>query len=138
MTAAKDTAAFACNDRLQAMVAYLFGCELKDRQTGLVAAALMAIVPGQSHLEPVRNRGERSHCPSGIMYQDLQLHREQSSPPAHSVLRLEQTRGEVASVYANDSILQGPVAGHVAARVIYPACLSRLHGMAAFAGYISR
>uniref|UniRef100_A0A7S0S2X5 dolichyl-diphosphooligosaccharide--protein glycotransferase n=1 Tax=Chlamydomonas leiostraca TaxID=1034604 RepID=A0A7S0S2X5_9CHLO len=29
-----------------AMVAYLFGCQLKDRQTGLVAAALMAIVPG--------------------------------------------------------------------------------------------
>ncbi|GFR51879.1 hypothetical protein Agub_g14356 [Astrephomene gubernaculifera] len=29
-----------------AMIAYLFGKELKDRETGLVAAALMAIVPG--------------------------------------------------------------------------------------------
>jgi len=31
---------------LQAMVAYQFGCLLKDRRTGLVAAALMSIVPG--------------------------------------------------------------------------------------------
>jgi hypothetical protein len=31
---------------LQAMIAYLFGCELKDRGTGLVAAALMSVVPG--------------------------------------------------------------------------------------------
>lgn len=30
-----------------AMVAYLFGKELKDTETGLVAAALMAIVPGR-------------------------------------------------------------------------------------------
>lgn len=29
-----------------ALVAYLFGCELRDRGAGLVAAALMAIVPG--------------------------------------------------------------------------------------------
>lgn len=30
----------------QALIAYLFGKELKDTETGLVAAALMAIVPG--------------------------------------------------------------------------------------------
>ncbi|KAJ9515404.1 hypothetical protein QJQ45_016406 [Haematococcus lacustris] len=34
---------FAANT---AMVAYLFGCELKDSATGLVAAAFMALVPG--------------------------------------------------------------------------------------------
>jgi asparagine N-glycosylation enzyme membrane subunit Stt3 len=39
-------AAFALLLCLQAMIAYLFGCELKDRGTGLVAAALMAVVPG--------------------------------------------------------------------------------------------
>lgn len=32
--------------RTQALVAYLFGKELKDTGTGLVAAAMMAIVPG--------------------------------------------------------------------------------------------
>ncbi len=31
---------------MQALVAYLFGCQLKDRSTGLIAAALMALVPG--------------------------------------------------------------------------------------------
>lgn len=31
----------------QAMVAYLFGKELRDRETGLVAAVLMAVVPGE-------------------------------------------------------------------------------------------
>jgi asparagine N-glycosylation enzyme membrane subunit Stt3 len=39
-------AVFAVLLCLQAMIAYLFGCELKDRGTGLVAAALMAVVPG--------------------------------------------------------------------------------------------
>ncbi|KAF6256713.1 Oligosaccharyl transferase STT3 subunit-domain-containing protein [Scenedesmus sp. NREL 46B-D3] len=29
-----------------ALIAYLFGCELRDRGTGLVAAALMSVVPG--------------------------------------------------------------------------------------------
>lgn len=40
-------ATLSCCRHVQAMVAYLFGCELKDRQTGLLAAAIMAIVPGQ-------------------------------------------------------------------------------------------
>jgi len=47
---------------VQALIAYQFGKELKDSGSGLVAAALMAVVPGRSrevtHSPPHPGGGE--------------------------------------------------------------------------------
>jgi asparagine N-glycosylation enzyme membrane subunit Stt3 len=38
---------------LQALIAYFFGKELKDSGSGLVASALMAVVPGLQELPQI-------------------------------------------------------------------------------------
>eukprot|EP00983_Pelagomonas_calceolata_P107217 1159320-Pelagomonas_calceolata.AAC.9 len=48
---------------LQAMVAYQFGCLLKDKRTGLVAAALMSIVPAGLFF---------AYCQYGVEFRDFE------------------------------------------------------------------